>query len=153
KMLKLVDTFHNGKILHDGIAMCLIGCPNVGKSSLMNVLLDKDRAIVTPLPGTTRDILEDHLRLNGLNFKLIDTAGIREGAEIVEQEGIRRSKVAMKSADLILLVLDTQRGIEPEDKAILDAVPKNKTIVIWNKIDLKSSNIPSLEFPHIVAIS
>ena len=77
-MEKLASTFHNGKILHEGLSLCLVGCPNVGKSSLMNALLDKDRAIVSPIPGTTRDILEDHLRLNGLHFKVSDTAGIRE---------------------------------------------------------------------------
>jgi len=86
EMERLVHTYHDGKILHDGITMCLIGCPNVGKSSLMNALLDKDRAIVSHIAGTTRDVLEDHLRLNGLNLKLMDTAGIRDTEEIVEKE-------------------------------------------------------------------
>ena len=152
-MSKLADTFHDGKIVHDGIAMCLIGCPNVGKSSLMNALLDKERAIVTSIPGTTRDILEDHLRLNGLNFRLIDTAGIREGAEMIEKEGIRRSKEAMKSADLILLVLDAHRGLEEGDKQLLDIVPKDKSIVIWNKVDLAHPRLPLIAFPHIVLLS
>lgn len=152
-MEKLVNTFHDGKILHDGLSLCLIGCPNVGKSSLMNALLDKDRAIVSPIPGTTRDVLEDHMRLNGLHVKLSDTAGIREAHESIEQEGIRRSKLAMQQADLILLVLDAHRGLEEEDLYLLNQVPKDKTIVIWNKIDLQHAPLPSLDFPHVVALS
>jgi tRNA modification GTPase len=153
KMRLLVDTFHDGKILHDGLSMCLIGCPNVGKSSLMNALLDKDRAIVTSIPGTTRDILEDHLWLNGLNFRLIDTAGIRENAEIIEQEGIKRSKETMGKADLILFVLDAHRGLHEEDKKLLKGLPIDKTIIIWNKIDLPHESYPVLDFPHVVFMS
>lgn len=153
EMKKLEATFHDGKILHDGISMCLVGCPNVGKSSLMNTLLDKDRAIVTHLPGTTRDVLEDDLRLNGLNFRLIDTAGIRDGAEMIEQEGIRRSKEAMSRADLILLVLDANREVEEQDHDLIRMVPQNNTIAIWNKTDLPHNGLPVLDFPHIVPIS
>ncbi|KIC74429.1 tRNA modification GTPase MnmE [Candidatus Protochlamydia amoebophila] len=152
-MEKLVNSFHNGKILHDGLSICLIGCPNVGKSSLMNALLDRDRAIVSPIPGTTRDVLEDHLRLNGLHIKLSDTAGIREANESVEQEGIRRSKKAMQEADLILLVLDAHKGLEKEDQELLKQVPFHKTIVIWNKIDLNPRNLPCLEVPFLVHLS
>jgi tRNA modification GTPase len=153
EMRKLESTYHDGKILHDGISLCLIGCPNVGKSSLMNALLDKERAIVTDTPGTTRDIVEDHLRINGLNFRLIDTAGIREGAERIEQEGIRRSKEALQSADLILLVLDSSVGLTKEDEELLKLVPRDKTIVIWNKIDLPHDGIPKLEMPYAVPLS
>ena len=153
RMKQLEDTYHDGKILHDGISLCLIGCPNVGKSSLMNALLDKERAIVTAIPGTTRDIVEDHLRINGLNFRLIDTAGIREDAEIIEQEGIRRSKEALRSADLVLLVLDASKGLTQEDKQLLELVPKGKTIAIWNKIDLPNSSISSTHIPHTVPLS
>lgn len=152
-MQKLEATYHDGKILHNGISLCLIGSPNVGKSSLMNALLDKDRAIVTHFPGTTRDILEDDLRLNGLNFRLIDTAGIREDAEMIEQEGIRRSKEAMKQADLILLVLDANRGIESQDHELIKLVPKNKTIAVWNKTDLPYNDLPVLDFSHSVPLS
>lgn len=153
KMEKLLSTFHNGKILHEGVSLCLVGCPNVGKSSLMNALLDKDRAIVSPIPGTTRDVLEDHLRLNGLHFKLSDTAGIREADEIIEQEGIRRSKEAMGQADLILLVLDANKGIDHLDRHLLEFVPKDNTIVVWNKVDLPYQNLPALDFPHMVSLS
>jgi tRNA modification GTPase len=149
----LLSTFHDGRILHDGIALCLVGSPNVGKSSLMNALLDKERAIVSHIPGTTRDIVEDHLRLNGLNFKLIDTAGIRASLDIVEQEGIRRSKVAIGSADLILLVLDASRGLTAEDSEIIPLLPKGKTIAIWNKVDLPHAPLTELPFAQQVLLS
>lgn len=153
KMQQLVATFHDGKILHDGLSLCLIGCPNVGKSSLMNALLDKERAIVSPIPGTTRDVLEDHMRLNGLHLKLTDTAGIRESYEVIEQEGIRRSKEALQQADLILLVLDASRGLDSEAEQLLPLIPKAKTIAVWNKIDLPHSHLPELDFAQVVALS
>lgn len=153
QMSQLAATFHDGRILHDGISLCLIGCPNVGKSSLMNALLDKDRAIVSHIPGTTRDILEDHIRLNGLNLRLMDTAGIRHSDELIEQEGIRRSKAAMNQADLILLVLDATLTIAQDEKHLLDQMPSNKTIIVWNKVDLPHNGLPVLNFPHVVAIS
>lgn len=152
-MEQLAATFHNGKILHEGLSMCLVGCPNVGKSSLMNALLAKDRAIVSPIPGTTRDVLEDHMRLNGLNFRLMDTAGIRQSIDVIEQEGIRRSKEAMEQADLILLVLDASRDMEEEDRWLINQVPKHKTIAIWNKMDLHHNGLPILEMPHVIALS
>ena len=136
RMQKLQATFHDGKALHDGLSLCLLGSPNVGKSSLMNALLGKDRAIVTPIPGTTRDLLEEDLRLGGLHFKLIDTAGIRNTAEIIEQEGIIRSRKAMKEADVILLLLDASRPLDAQDRELLESAPSSKTIVVWNKIDL-----------------
>jgi tRNA modification GTPase len=153
QMSHLAATFREGRILQQGIALCLIGSPNVGKSSLMNALLDKDRAIVSPIPGTTRDVLEDHLRLNGLHFKLMDTAGIRLGEDLIEQEGIRRSKLAMAEADLILWVLDASRGLNEEDQWLFEQMPKSKTIVIWNKVDLPCPVLPSLNLPHSVQIS
>lgn len=141
-MEQLSHTFYEGKILHEGLRLCLVGTPNVGKSSLMNALLGIERAIVTDVPGTTRDVLEGELRLGGLHFNLLDTAGIRETEERVEQEGIRRSKQALESADLVLLVLDASRGLTSEDRALMDAVNHEKTIVVWNKIDLPSTSLP-----------
>jgi tRNA modification GTPase len=152
-MEKLLATFHDGKILHEGIALCLVGCPNVGKSSLMNALLDKERAIVSHIPGTTRDVVEDHLRLNGLNFKLLDTAGIRDAVDIVEQEGIRRSRMAMNDADLIILVLDATKGVTDEDLEFMQELPRDKTIAVWNKIDLPHPALPEIDFPHSVQLS
>lgn len=153
QMQALINTFHDGRIIHEGIALCLIGSPNVGKSSLMNALLDKERAIVSHIPGTTRDILEDHLRLNGLNFKLIDTAGIRVTEETIEQEGIRRSRAAMQQADLIILVLDAARGLDEQDIWLLSQLPPKKTIAVWNKVDLPHTEHPTLSIPHVVALS
>lgn len=153
QLQQLADTFHNGRIVHDGISLCLIGSPNVGKSSLMNTLLDKERAIVSHIPGTTRDILEDHMRLNGLNFKLMDTAGIRSTTEVIEQEGIRRSKEAMQQANLILLVLDAAKGLDEQDVWLLGQMPADKAIVIWNKIDLPHDDLPILTMPHVVKLS
>lgn len=152
-MHRLRETFHDGKILHDGITMCLVGAPNVGKSSLMNALLDKERAIVSPVAGTTRDILEDHLRINGLNFRLMDTAGIRKADEEIEMEGIRRTQKAMEEADLILLVLDGSRSLTEEDWQLIDNVPQRKTIAIWNKNDLPKRELNSLPFPHQISLS
>lgn len=128
KMKKLLSTFHEGKMIHEGFTLCLAGSPNVGKSSLMNALLGKDRAIVTDIAGTTRDLLEEDFSLGQLHFRLLDTAGIRETEEVVEKEGIRRTKMAMEAADLILYVCDATR---PEQ------IPeKEKMIIVWNKIDL-----------------
>lgn len=153
QMERLISSFHDGKIIHEGISLCLVGSPNVGKSSLMNALLDKERAIVSHIAGTTRDIVEDHMRLNGLNFKLIDTAGIRVTDEMIEQEGIRRSKEAMQSADLILLVLDASKDIDEQDHQLLTQVPPTKTVVVWNKNDLPHKEVPPLPLPHVVFLS
>ncbi len=135
-MQKLRATFHDGKALYEGFSLCLLGAPNVGKSSLMNALLGKDRAIVTEIPGTTRDLLEEELRLGQLHFRLIDTAGIRDTEELVEKEGIRRSKKTMQEADVVLLLLDASRPLDMQDRMLLEGTPKEKTIVVWNKIDL-----------------
>jgi tRNA modification GTPase len=147
KMEQLQTTFHEGKILHEGLSLCLLGSPNVGKSSLMNALLGFDRAIVTEIAGTTRDVLQEDLRLGQLHFKLIDTAGIRETEEVVEKEGIRRSQMAMKEADLLLLLLDASKELDAQDLQLLDLAPKEKTIVVWNKTDLAkpSCAISSIE--------
>lgn len=153
KMEALSITFHDGKIIHEGLTLALIGSPNVGKSSLMNFLLKKDRAIVSPIAGTTRDILEDEMRLGGLHFRLIDTAGIRQTEELIEQEGIKRSKQALKEADLVLLVLDASRPVTKEDADLLKLVSNDHTIVIWNKIDLPHQIHPLDAFKHQVPLS
>lgn len=135
-MQSLSQTFEEGKILHEGISLCLCGAPNVGKSSLMNAFLGKDRAIVTEIAGTTRDLLEADLRIGGLHFRLVDTAGIRETEEVVEKEGIRRSMQALQEADVVLIVLDATRGIEAQDHEVIQQSPSHKTLMIWNKVDL-----------------
>lgn len=145
EMETLKDTFHEGKKLHIGISICLIGEPNVGKSSLMNVLTSKNRAIVTDIPGTTRDILEEDVQLGGLHFRLLDTAGLRQTEETVEKEGIKRSFAAAQKADLILFILDASNPII--NPKLLKQLPKKPTLAIWNKIDLKSTQaLPSLPF-------
>lgn len=149
----LITTFHDGKIIQEGLKVALIGAPNVGKSSLMNALLSKERAIVSPIAGTTRDIVEDHLRLSGLNLILTDTAGIRETEELIEQEGIRRSKKAMEQADLILLLLDASRELTADDQELLRISPSEKTLVIWNKMDAAVANLAEINKPHLVKIS
>ena len=138
----LLRTFEDGRKISTGINMALVGSPNVGKSSLMNALLGKDRAIVTEIAGTTRDLLEEALTLDGIHFNLIDTAGIREGAEIIECEGIRRARQAIKDSDLILFVLDASRGFTDFDKALWLDLPADKTICIWNKVDLPHETTP-----------
>jgi len=152
KMQKLASTFHEGKKIHDGINLCLIGQPNAGKSSLMNALLGQDRAIVTELPGTTRDTLEAELLIGGLHFQLVDTAGIRSTDELIEKEGIKRSKAAMEKADLILLLIDASTPLMDEEEILLRTAPKEKMLVIWNKTDLPHT-IPSLESQPQVALS
>lgn len=143
---RLILTFDNGKMLTCGIHLCLVGSPNVGKSSLMNALLDKERAIVSDIPGTTRDLLEDDLILNGVHYRLTDTAGIHETKELIEQEGIRRSKQEMSHSDLILLVLDAKRGINEHDQTLLSTACPKKTLVVWNKTDLHELKVTNTPF-------
>lgn len=150
---KLAMTFHDGKIASHGISLCLAGPPNAGKSSLMNALLCKDRAIVTEIAGTTRDLLEEEMKLGDLHFRLIDTAGIRDTNEVVEKEGIRRSKEAMRQSDLILLVLDASREICQESRALIASAPPEKTLLVWNKIDLPDTTILSTHFLFSASIS
>ncbi len=155
QMQQLNNTFHEGKILHAGLNLCLVGPPNVGKSSLMNALLGNERAIVTDIPGTTRDLLEEEMLLGKLHVRLIDTAGIRETEEIVEKEGVRRSKKAMQEADLILCVLDISQPLNAEILSLLSALPQEKTLLIWNKIDLPFNHVDAscCSFLHNVWIS
>jgi tRNA modification GTPase len=152
KMKILENSFHDGKFLFEGVNVTIIGSPNVGKSSLMNALIGKDKAIVTSIPGTTRDLLEQTLSLGSLHLHLIDTAGIQETTDIIEKEGIRRSKQALKDADFVLLVLDSSKAINQYDQLLLKTCNKEKTLVIWNKIDL---NLPleKIDFPHQINIS
>ena len=152
KMHTLEATFHEGKKIHEGLTLCLVGSPNAGKSSLMNALLGQDRAIVTHIPGTTRDTLDAEMRIGGLHFQITDTAGIRQTEEIVEQEGIRRSKLAMEQADLILLLVDASQSLKEEDHLLLQTAPQDKTLIVWNKTDLPHT-IPTQSHPHQISLS
>lgn len=133
---KLLSSFIYGRILREGFATAIVGRPNVGKSSLLNALLKQDRAIVTPVPGTTRDVIEEYLNVGGMLLRIVDTAGIRETHDMVEQEGVRRSLGAIENADLVLVVLDGSEPIHESDYRVLDAVKEKKGIVIVNKKDL-----------------
>ncbi len=137
KMKTLQMTFHEGSRLKTGYSLCLLGAPNVGKSSLMNALTGKERAIVTNIPGTTRDLIEEEIVIDDLHFHLIDTAGIRETDEVIEQEGVRRSHEASSRADIILYVLDVHQKC-----AQWKHLPEDKTLFVWNKCDLPHEKPP-----------
>jgi tRNA modification GTPase len=134
--LALVDSFDDGKIVRDGLNTAIIGRPNVGKSSLLNVLLKENRAIVTEVPGTTRDIIEEYLNIGGILIRLIDTAGIRESQDVVEQIGVERTKGAINNSDLVILVLDASNELLKEDNEIIDLIRTKKVIAVLNKTDL-----------------
>ncbi|HAK61364.1 MAG TPA: tRNA uridine-5-carboxymethylaminomethyl(34) synthesis GTPase MnmE [Nitrospiraceae bacterium] len=150
---KLLSSFIYGRILRDGFATAIVGRPNVGKSSLLNALLKQDRAIVTPVPGTTRDVIEEYLNVGGMLLRIVDTAGIRETHDMVEQEGVRRSLGAIENADVVLVVLDGSEPIHESDYRVLDAVKEKKGIVIVNKSDLpRTLERPDVQAP-IIAVS
>lgn len=133
---KLYDTAESGKILRDGLKTVIVGKPNVGKSSLLNAVLGENRAIVTDIPGTTRDVIEEFVNIKGIPLKIVDTAGIRETEDVVEKIGVEKSKEFFNAADLSIIVLDSSRELESEDIEILESVQPNKTIVLLNKTDL-----------------
>jgi len=136
KIKNLLSNADEGKIIRDGLNIVIVGKPNVGKSSLLNALLKEKRAIVTDVPGTTRDVIEEYINLDGIPIRISDTAGIRETEDIVEKIGVEKSKEKIEEADLIILMLDASRDIDEEDKAILDKIKNRKYIVLLNKIDL-----------------
>lgn len=133
---RLLVTAEQGKILREGIETAIVGKPNVGKSSLLNELAQENRAIVTDIPGTTRDVIEEFVNIGGIPLKLLDTAGIRETSDLVEQIGVERSKTALAEADLILLVLNSNEELEFEEIALMKQLADKQTIVILNKTDL-----------------
>lgn len=133
---KILSTKNHGKILRDGIETTILGKPNVGKSSLMNALLKENRAIVTDIPGTTRDIIQEYINLDGILLKINDTAGIRETSDIVEKIGVDKTIELLDKTDLILLLLDQSTGVTAEDKEILDLINQKPVIVLLNKIDI-----------------
>jgi tRNA modification GTPase len=134
----LVNGFDEGRVLRDGVSVVIAGKPNVGKSSLLNTLLKDKRAIVTSLPGTTRDVIEEVVNINGLPVKLLDTAGIRNSEDQIEQEGVRLSLERIPKADLVLFVVDDSASFTSEDQAIQRAIGNKSVIVVRNKCDLPS---------------
>ncbi len=133
----LMSTAETGRLIREGLAVSIIGKPNVGKSSLMNALLRESRAIVTEIPGTTRDTIEEFLSIKGIAIKLTDTAGIRETEDTIEKIGIEKSKESFNKADLIIFVLDGSSELSREDREIIEIIGKRKSLVIINKGDLE----------------
>ena len=148
-LTNLLRTARRGKILREGISTAIIGRPNVGKSSLLNNLLREDKAIVTDIAGTTRDVIEEYVNINGVPLKLIDTAGIRETDDIVEQIGVERSKKALKEADLVLLVLNASEPLTAQDRQLLEISQETNRIILLNKTDLPEE-IETSELPEDV---
>ena len=131
-----LDNSMDGKIVKEGHKIAVLGRPNVGKSTLLNRLLREERAIVSPTPGTTRDTLEEELEIDGIPFRITDTAGIRQTEGEIERQGVRRAKEQGRKADISLLLIDVDSGVEPEDCDIAEEIDREKTILVLNKIDL-----------------
>jgi tRNA modification GTPase len=135
-VVKLLESSHSGRILKEGIRIVLCGKSNVGKSSLLNALLKEQRAIVTPIAGTTRDVLEESAQMKGIPISLVDTAGILEPRDLIEEEAVSRSYLYIKSADLVLLVLDHSHPLEEQDRALMRQLKAARVLVVVNKMDL-----------------
>jgi len=154
RVKELLSTAEEGKILRDGLSIAIIGKPNVGKSSLMNALLRENRAIVTDIPGTTRDIIEEYLNIDGIPIKITDTAGIRETNDVVERIGVDRSKEKIDEADLIVFVLDSSRPLDQEDKDIIEYIKDRKKITLINKVDLEEKlQLSAFEMGETIQVS
>lgn len=139
EIIELVKASEAGKIIREGLNTVIIGKPNVGKSSLLNVLIDENKAIVTDIPGTTRDIIEEYINVEGIPVKIIDTAGIRETKDIVEKIGVEKTKEYIEKADLIIFMVDSSRELEDEDEEILKLIADKKAIIVLNKQDLPNN--------------
>ena len=151
KLTKIINESENGKILTSGIKTIIIGKPNVGKSSILNRLLDEEKAIVTDIEGTTRDTVEGSITINGVSLNIIDTAGIRETEDIVEKIGVEKSLSLINEADLIIIVLNNNEELSEEDKKILTACKDKKVIVVINKNDLERKiNLDDIKYQNIV---
>ncbi len=152
----LEKSFYNGKILREGISTAIIGRPNAGKSSLLNVILNEERAIVTDVEGTTRDSIEEYISIDGIPLKIIDTAGIRNANDEVEKIGVQKAIEIAKKSDIVIAIFDSNKLLTKEDKEILDLLKNKNAIIILNKIDLERkieiTDIEKLEKP-IVEIS
>lgn len=137
ELCKLIKSSSNGRVVSEGVKTVILGKPNAGKSSLMNVLVGEDRAIVTDIAGTTRDILEEHIYLQGISLNVVDTAGIRDTDDVVEKIGVTRAMSAAEDADLIIYVVDGSRALDENDYQIMEFIKDRKAVVLLNKSDLE----------------
>lgn len=157
ELKKLIDTSNNGKVVVEGIKTVILGKPNAGKSSFLNALIGEERAIVTDIEGTTRDSLEENINIDGLSLKIIDTAGIRDTVDIVEQIGVKRAKDLAKEADLIIFIVDSSKDLDDNDYEIMKLIKEKKYIVLLNKSDLNSrveiETLNELDKSNIITIS
>jgi tRNA modification GTPase len=136
RMEEWISSYEEGRFFREGVSCAIIGKANVGKSSLLNVLLKEERAIVTPVPGTTRDVIEEILNIHGVPVRLMDTAGLRRAVDTVEEEGVKRAKERVADSDLVLLVLDGSQRLDEDDQEIFEKIEKKKKVVVVNKKDL-----------------
>ena len=154
ELTKLLNESENGKLIKDGINTLILGRPNVGKSSILNKLIEEDKAIVTSVAGTTRDIVEGQIRVNGILLNIIDTAGVRKTEDIVEKIGVEKSLSLVNDADLIILVFNNNEKLTDEDKKLLEYTKEKKRIIVINKIDLENNlDISNLKNERIVKVS
>lgn len=149
ELKKLINTADNGRKIQEGIRTVIVGKPNAGKSSLLNVLVGEDRAIVTDIEGTTRDILEEHIQLNGVSLNIVDTAGIRQTEDVVEKIGVDRARNQAEEADLIIFVVDASRNLDENDFEIMRMIEDKNVIVLLNKSDLKTMVTPKMVKEHL----
>jgi len=152
---RLLETYEEGKIYREGISVIIAGKPNAGKSSLLNALIGEKKAIVTPIPGTTRDAIEDMISLKGVPVKIIDTAGLREVSDIVEEEGVRVTRDKVAQADLVILVIDSNQTLDDADIKVKEELEGKRVLIAYNKIDLPPQILldqVKKEFPGIVII-
>ena len=150
KLQQLSDTYNGWRMAREGVRVALVGRPNVGKSSILNSLIDEDRAIVTSVPGTTRDVIEENTLIGGMLFTVVDTAGFQPSSDVVEIEGMRRSEQEIKNSDLLMLIVDASVGVLSEDIDIFERIKKiadnsSKILLVANKIDLGCSALSSFE--------
>ena len=141
KLYKLKESFKNGKVLKEGIKTAIVGKPNAGKSSLLNTILNEDRAIVSEQKGTTRDTIEEFVTIKGITLKLIDTAGIRETDDEIEKIGVTKSKRLIDDAELVIAIFDGTKELDEDDYQILNLIKEKNAIILLNKNDIKNSNL------------
>lgn len=156
KLISILNSAKTGKVLREGLSTVICGKPNVGKSSLLNALLKQERSIVTAIPGTTRDTIEEIIDIRGIPVRIVDTAGILEPRDLIEKKAVTRSKKYIDSADLVILLFDNNKKLEKQDRILMKKLEKKTTIAVINKVDLKErieKNIILKKFKHVVGVS